>query len=79
MTGSIDIAVPVIDVEVYDYCRNTSTFKMIITTNINGTYQNVVFFYEAQLDFRNRTVTFSIKNNQMMSAARTQMDTFFVT
>jgi hypothetical protein len=45
MNGSLDIAVPVIDVEVYDYWKKTSTFKMIITTNINGTYQNVVFFY----------------------------------
>jgi len=63
MNGSLDIAVPVIDVEVYDYCRNTSTFKMIITTNINGTYQNVVFFYEAHLDIRKKTITFSINNN----------------
>ena len=47
LTGSINMAVPVMGVDVYDFCKNTSTFKMIITISLNTTYQNVLFFYEA--------------------------------
>ncbi len=50
LTGKIDLAVPVIDIEVYDYCKNESSFKMIVTLSLNGTYQNVLFFYNVFLN-----------------------------
>lgn len=51
---------------------------MIITTNINGTYQNMVFFYSATLDMEKRKITFNIDDNGLMSASSTQMNTFKV-
>jgi hypothetical protein len=38
LTGSIDMAIPILDVEVYDYCIQTTTFKLIVTVSLNGTY-----------------------------------------
>jgi len=32
---------------------------MIITISKNGTYNNVVMFYDAKLDLNNYTITFS--------------------
>lgn len=37
LTGEIQIALPVIDAEIYDFCRNSSSFMLIITVSINGT------------------------------------------
>ena len=51
---------------------------MIIITNINGTYQNMVLFYTATLNMTARTIKFSIDENGYMSAASTKMDTFKV-
>ena len=76
--GYLDIAVPIVDVEVYDYNRHDSTLKLIITTSINGTYQNVVFFYDAHLDIAHRIVKFSISEMGFMSSATTSKDTFKV-
>ena len=58
LTGAIDIAVPIFDVEVYDYCEQTSTFKLIVTVSLNGTYQNLLFFYEAALNNTNHSLEF---------------------
>jgi hypothetical protein len=38
LSGQLDIAVPVLDIEVYDYSVDTSHLSMIITTRINGSY-----------------------------------------
>jgi len=38
LTGSIDVAIPILDVEVYDYCIQSTTFKLIVTVSLNGTY-----------------------------------------
>ena len=78
LTGSIDIAVPIIDVEVYDYCMNKATFKLIVTVSLNGTYQNILFFYDASFNRSSNTLTFSIDDNGYMSAYTTNMDTFMV-
>jgi hypothetical protein len=38
LTGSIEVAVPILDVEVYEYCVHSTTFKLILTVTMNGTY-----------------------------------------
>ena len=78
LTGSINMAVPVTGVNVYDFCRNTSTFKIIITITLNTTYQNVLFFYEAQYNKTAKRLSFTIQDEDFMSAATTDMDTFKV-
>ena len=49
LTGQLDLAVPIQDIEIYDYMKETNTFKMIITTRINSSYQNIMVFYDAQI------------------------------
>jgi hypothetical protein len=78
LNGTIDIAVPILQVQIYDFSRNASTLKMIITTNINGTYQNLVFFYSAQINIHLGIIKFSMDDNGFMSAETTKMDTFKV-
>jgi hypothetical protein len=78
LTGSIDIAVPILDVEVFDYCTTKTTFKLIVTVSLNGTYQNILFFYDAQFNRSTNSLTFSIEDSGFMSAYTTNMDTFMV-
>lgn len=59
LTGEIEIPVPIIDVQIYDYEKHSGNLKMIITISKNGTYNNVVMFYDAKLDLNNYTITFS--------------------
>ena len=49
LTGQLDMAVPIQDIEIYDYIKETNTFKMIMTTRINSSYQNIMVFYDAQI------------------------------
>lgn len=49
--GHFNIAVPIVDIELYDYCRNSSTFSLVVTTRFNGSYQNVLLFYDGVLNF----------------------------
>ena len=60
LTGAIEIAVPIFDVEVYDYCKLSSTFKMIVTVSLNGTYQNLLFFYDAAFNKTGHSLEFAI-------------------
>ena len=78
LTGAIEIAVPIFDVEVYDYCKQSSTFKMIVTVSLNGTYQNLLFFYDAAFNKTGHSLSFSIQDSGYMSAYSTNMDTFMV-
>jgi hypothetical protein len=78
LTGHIEVAVPILDVEVYDYCVNSSTFKILMTVTMNGTYQNILFFYDAHYNKTAKRLTTSIENDAFMSSYTTNMDTFKV-
>lgn len=38
LTGQLTIAVPILDIEIYDYNQTMNTLSMVITTKINGSY-----------------------------------------
>ena len=38
LSGQLDIAVQIADIEIYDFCNITKTFSMVITTNSNSSY-----------------------------------------
>jgi hypothetical protein len=38
LNGSLNIAVPILDIEIYDFNMLDNSFNMIITTSINGSY-----------------------------------------
>jgi len=51
---------------------------MIVTVSLNGTYQNLLFFYDAALNKTGHSLSFSIQDSGYMSAYSTNMDTFMV-
>lgn len=79
LNGQLDIAVPILDIEIYDYNSTEKQFNMIITTRINGSYQNIIFFVNAVIGEDNKTVTFLKDSQHYMSAVSTNRNTFKVT
>lgn len=58
LSGSLEMPVAIEDIEIYDYCSEARTLRLIITTSNNGSYQNILLFYDVQIDFKVGVVQF---------------------